>query len=37
MDGMQIRSFREPPIDLVEEWARYERVLFPSPLWDGYR
>nr|WP_217652193.1 TetR/AcrR family transcriptional regulator [Tessaracoccus bendigoensis] len=37
MDGLQIRSFREPPIDLVTEWARFEAVLFPSPLWDDYR
>jgi AcrR family transcriptional regulator len=37
MDGMQIRAFRSPPIDMVAEWAKFERVLFPSPLWDGYR
>lgn len=37
MDGLQIRIFREPPVDPVTEWSRYERVLFPSPVWDGYR
>ncbi|PWD51668.1 TetR/AcrR family transcriptional regulator [Serinibacter arcticus] len=37
MDGLQVRLFRDPPIDLVTEWARYEQVLFPSPVWDGYR
>ncbi|MCF2710536.1 TetR/AcrR family transcriptional regulator [Schaalia hyovaginalis] len=37
MDGAQIRFFREPAISLVEEWARWEALLFPSPLWDDYR
>jgi AcrR family transcriptional regulator len=37
MDGLQLRLFRSPTIDLVAEWAKFERVLFPSPLWDGYR
>lgn len=37
MDGLQLRSFRRPPIDLVDEWRKAERVLFPSPVWDGYR
>lgn len=37
MDGIQVRLFRSPAIDLVEEWLRFERVLFPSPVWDGYR
>ena len=37
MDGAQIRFFREPRVSLVEEWARWEAVLFPSPVWDGYR
>ena len=37
MDGAQIRYFRRPAISLVEEWARWEPVLFPSPLWDDYR
>src|SRR5699024_3290659 len=30
MDGMQIRMFREPPLDLETQWARAEKVLFPS-------
>jgi AcrR family transcriptional regulator len=37
MDGVQVRSFRRPAVDLREEWAKFERVLFPSPVWDGYR
>lgn len=37
MDGIQVRMFRNPPIDLPTEWARFEAVLFPSPEWDGYR
>lgn len=37
MDGLQIRLFRQPPVDLVSEWEYYESVLYPSPLWDGYR
>jgi len=37
MDGAQIRFFRRPPISLTEEWARWEPLLFPSPVWDGYR
>ena len=37
MDGIQVRFFRNPPIDLNEEWARFEPFLFPSPIWDGYR
>jgi AcrR family transcriptional regulator len=37
MDGIQLRIFRNPPVDLVDEWARFERVIFPSPLWDGFR
>ncbi|MFF2053185.1 TetR/AcrR family transcriptional regulator [Leifsonia sp. NPDC058194] len=37
MDGVQIRFFRSPGIDMVDEWAKFERVLFPSPLWDDYR
>ena len=35
--GAQIRYFRRPAISLVEEWARWEPVLFPSPLWNDYR
>ncbi len=37
MDGIQIRLFRRPAIDLAAEWAKFEQVLFPSPVWDGYR
>ncbi|HCX84686.1 MAG TPA: TetR/AcrR family transcriptional regulator [Micrococcales bacterium] len=37
MDGLQARWFRRPAIDLVAEWAKFEGVLFPSPVWDGYR
>jgi AcrR family transcriptional regulator len=37
MDGLQLRLFRSPAIDLVAEWAKFERVLFPSPVWDDYR
>lgn len=37
MDGLQLRSFRRPAIDLLTEWARFERLLYPAPVWDGYR
>lgn len=37
MDGVQLRWLREPAIDLNDEWADLEEVLFPSPTWDGYR
>ncbi len=37
MDGAQIRSFRLPRVSLSGEWARWEQVLFPSPLWDSCR
>ena len=37
MDGLQLRMFRNPPIDLETEWARFEAALFPSPVWDDYR
>lgn len=37
MDGAQLRSFRNPPVRLTDEWLRLERLLFPSPLWDGFR
>lgn len=37
IDGMQMRWLRKPPIDMVEEWAQWEAILFPSPLWDAYR
>lgn len=37
MDGAQTRFFRRPTVSLAELWARWEAVLFPSPVWDGYR
>ncbi|WP_235915344.1 TetR/AcrR family transcriptional regulator [Puerhibacterium puerhi] len=37
MDGLQLRLFRSPAIDLVAAWATFERVLFPSPVWDDHR
>lgn len=37
MDGVQLRSFRSPAVSMEEGWARFEQVLFPSPVWDGYR
>ncbi|MFB9953819.1 TetR/AcrR family transcriptional regulator [Cellulomonas denverensis] len=37
MDGLQLRMFRSPAIDLPTEWSKAERVLFPSPVWDDYR
>ena len=37
MDGVQLRWLREPAIDLNEEWSDLEPMIFPSPLWDGYR
>ncbi|OZG62739.1 TetR family transcriptional regulator [Bifidobacterium lemurum] len=37
MDGVQIQSLTNPNETMVELWDRAERVLFPSPTWDGYR
>lgn len=37
MDGVQLRWLREPAIDLCEEWGAIEDMLFPLPLWEGYR
>ncbi|HEY0186921.1 MAG TPA: TetR/AcrR family transcriptional regulator [Cellulomonas sp.] len=37
MDGIQVRVFRRPAIDMNAEWARFDRLLFPSPVWDDYR
>ncbi|QOL34530.1 TetR/AcrR family transcriptional regulator [Bifidobacterium lemurum] len=37
MDGIQLRWLGEPPIDLYDEWLEFERMIFPSPLWDEYR
>lgn len=37
MDGIQLRWTRKPPIDLYGEWLVFERMIFPSPVWDRYR
>ncbi|MBT1175043.1 TetR/AcrR family transcriptional regulator [Bifidobacterium sp. LC6] len=37
MDGVQVQSMTNPNESMVELWARAERILFPSPIWDGYR
>jgi AcrR family transcriptional regulator len=37
MDGIQLRWLREPPIDLYDEWLEFEKLIFPSPLWDTCR
>ena len=37
MDGIQLRWLRSDPIDLYDEWIAFERILFPSPVWDNYR
>ncbi|RSX58734.1 TetR/AcrR family transcriptional regulator [Bifidobacterium samirii] len=37
MDGVQLRWLREPAIGLADEWSDLEPMIFPSPLWDGYR
>ncbi|QPL05401.1 MULTISPECIES: TetR/AcrR family transcriptional regulator [Actinomyces] len=37
MDGAQTRFFRRPAVSLAALWAVWEAVLFPSPVWDGYR
>lgn len=37
MDGIQIRLLREPKIDYVQEWNLFKDLLFPLPLWGGYR
>lgn len=37
MDGIQLRWTRRPPIDLYDEWLVFERMIFPSPIWDRYR
>ncbi|MBW3078104.1 TetR/AcrR family transcriptional regulator [Bifidobacterium simiiventris] len=36
MDGVQLRWLREPAIDLNEEWADLEPLLFPAEVWKGY-
>ena len=37
MDGVQLRWLRSPGQDLNAMWAQCEDVLFPLPLWEGYR
>lgn len=37
MDGVQIQALTNPDESMVQLWERAERVLFPSPTWDGYR
>ncbi|NMM93820.1 AcrR family transcriptional regulator [Bifidobacterium sp. DSM 109957] len=37
MDGIQLRWLRTPGQDLNAMWAECENVLFPLPLWEGYR
>ena len=37
MDGIQLRWPRKPPIDFYDEWLAFEKMLFPSPVWDSYR
>ena len=37
MDGIQLRWLRDPPIDMVDEWLVFERMIFPSPVWERYR
>ena len=37
MDGIQLRWMRKPPIDFYDEWLAFEKMIFPSPVWDGYR
>ena len=37
MDGVQLRWLRVPGRDLVTMWADCEEMLFPLPMWEGYR
>ena len=37
MDGVQLRWLRKPNQDLNAMWAECENVLFPLPMWEGYR
>ncbi|MFT8592924.1 MAG: TetR/AcrR family transcriptional regulator [Bifidobacterium sp.] len=37
MDGVQLRWLRTPGKNLVDMWSQCADVLFPLPLWDGYR
>ncbi len=36
--GLEGRWLKRPgEVDLVEEWSRFEKLLFPLPLWEGRR
>lgn len=37
MDGIQLRWLRTPGQNLMAMWRQCEHVLFPLPLWQGYR
>lgn len=37
MDGVQEQALTNPDESMLDLWARAERILFPSPVWDGYR
>ncbi|NEG55870.1 TetR/AcrR family transcriptional regulator [Bifidobacterium platyrrhinorum] len=37
MDGVQVQAMTNPDESMTDLWARAERVLFPSPIWDGHR
>ena len=37
MDGIQLRWTRKPPVDFYDEWLAFEKMIFPSPVWDSYR
>ncbi|WP_223848201.1 TetR/AcrR family transcriptional regulator [Bifidobacterium tissieri] len=37
MDGVQLRWLRTPGQDFAAMWSHCEDVLFPLPLWEGYR
>lgn len=37
MDGVQIQAMTNPDESLMQLWNRADGILFPSPMWDGYR
>ncbi|PLS30406.1 TetR-type transcriptional regulator [Bifidobacterium margollesii] len=37
MDGVQEQALTNPDESMLDLWAHAERILFPSPTWDGYR
>ncbi|RBP99456.1 TetR/AcrR family transcriptional regulator [Bifidobacterium xylocopae] len=37
MDGVQVQALTNPDDGIIELWAKADRVLFPSPEWDGCR